>query len=216
MYKSTCFKPLPFGWSPNYDILQAIQSSIHALPVSTIIAHVKGHQDNKKSWDELDMHAQITVLADGKADEIYSESPVQTGLFLTWVLGTGAALFHNNDAQVIKGIPEYIWDAKHTLEMKQCLIQRSHTVTGHDKSWSKETYSSIDWNHYGETFKKLSIGQQTQLSKYANNLLSMVRWLHKFDNNKDGRCFACHQLWEDMTHGLTCACEARCTARTAA
>jgi hypothetical protein len=89
---------------------------------------VKGHQDNKKSWDKLDMRAQINVLADRQADEIYRKSPGRTGLFPTWVPGTGAALFHN-DAQVTKGIPEYIRDAKHTPEMKQYLIRRSHTAS---------------------------------------------------------------------------------------
>jgi hypothetical protein len=32
----------------------------------------------------------------------------------------------------------------------------------------------------------------------------------------DGRSFACHQLWEDTTHVLTCSCDVRCAARKSA
>jgi hypothetical protein len=201
--------------SPDYDILQAIRTTLRALPVPTIIEHVKGHQDTTKCWDKLDIRAQINVLADRQADAIYRKPPGRTGLFPTWVPGTGAALFHN-DAQVTKGIPEYIREAKHTPEMKRHLIQRSQTARGRDKPWSEEIYSSIDWQHYGETFKKLSVGQRIQTSKYTNDLLPTARRLQVFNNRNDGRCFACQRLWEDTTHVLTCPCEARCQARTAA
>jgi hypothetical protein len=42
--------------------------------------------------------------------------------------------------------------------MKEYLIRRSHEATGCEKSWDNTTYESIDWRHYGESFKKLSHG----------------------------------------------------------
>jgi hypothetical protein len=85
--------------------------------------------------------------------------------------------------------------------MKEYLIRRSKEATGREKSWDNTTYESIDWRHYGESFKKL---------------FPTKRCLSTFDNRVDGRCFACKQLWEDTTHMLTCTCDARCTARNAA
>jgi hypothetical protein len=107
--------------SPDYDIMQAIRTTLKDLPISTEIYHVKGHQDQQKHWSELDPCAQINVLADRQANAIYQKSPGQTGLFPTWVTGTRAALFHGNK-EVTKTIPSYIREAKHAPEMRKYII----------------------------------------------------------------------------------------------
>jgi hypothetical protein len=201
--------------SPDYDILQAIRTILIDLPIRTDIAHVRGHQDRNKPWHELDNREQINVLADKQANAIYRTPQRQTGLFPSWIPGTRAALFHG-EQQVTKGIHSYIRDAAHTPAMKEYLIRRSNEATGRDKSWDDATYESIDWRHYGEVFKKLSNGRRIQISKYVNDLLPTKRRLATFDNSVDSRCFACKRLWEDTTHVLTCTCDARCEARTAA
>jgi hypothetical protein len=58
-----------------------------------------------------DIQEKNNVLADQQADAtIYTKPLRKTGLFLTWIPGTRAALFHG-EQQVTKGIPEYIRDA---------------------------------------------------------------------------------------------------------
>ena len=187
--------------SPDYDILQAIRTTLEDLPLPTEIFHVKSHQDKNKKWDELNNFAQINVLADRQANEIYSIRPRLTGLFPTWVPGTRAALFHGN-SQVTKSIPEYIREAKHTPDMKRYLIRRSKEGTGRTQPWDEHIYESIDWKHLGENFKKNSNGKRIQLSKYMNDLLATNKRLQTIDNRHDGRCFACHQLHEDTNHVL--------------
>jgi hypothetical protein len=109
-------------------------------------------------WPELDICEKINVLADKQANAIYKKPQGQTGLFLTWIPGTRAALFHG-EQQVTKGIPDYIVrDAAHTPALKAYLIRCSKEATGRDKSWNEATYESIDWRHHGEVFKKLSNG----------------------------------------------------------
>jgi hypothetical protein len=110
--------------SPDFDILQAIHTKLTELPIPTDIAHIKGHQDRTKSWDELDLKAKINVLADRQANAIYKKPLWRTGLFPSWIPGTRAALFHGKQ-QVTKGIPAYIQDAAHTPVMKEYLIRRS-------------------------------------------------------------------------------------------
>jgi hypothetical protein len=72
--------------SPDFDIRQAIRTKLNELPNPTDIAHVKGHQDRTKSWDELDRRAKINVLADRQADTIYKKPTRRTGLFPSWIL----------------------------------------------------------------------------------------------------------------------------------
>jgi hypothetical protein len=63
--------------------------------------------------------------------------------------------------------------------MGQYLIQQSKEATGHDKSWDEATYKSIDWKHYGKSFKNLTIGRRIQISKYTNDLLPTCRQLQR-------------------------------------
>jgi hypothetical protein len=142
--------------SPDYDILQAIRETVGALPIQIKVFHINGHQDRTKRWEELNAYAQINVLADEQADKIYRKDPGQTSIFPTWVTGTRAALFQD-DRQVTKGVDKYIWDAKHTPALRQYHIRHSHTATGPKKSWDEDAYETIDWKHFGESFKKLSI-----------------------------------------------------------
>jgi hypothetical protein len=210
--------PIPITFSllsPDYDIIQAIRSTIKGLPIPTEVFHVKGHQDRHKQWTELDPFAQINVLADQQAEHIHRKSPESTGEFPPWVPGTCAALFHG-DRQVTTNIPSYIREAKHAPEMRKYLIRRSKEANGRDKPWDEAIYDTIDWKHYGEAFKKLSNGRRIQISKYTNDLLPTLRRLQSIDNRVDGRCFACRNLWEDTTHVLTCSCTARTASRTTA
>jgi uridine kinase len=95
--------------------------------------------------------------------------PNSIGLFPSWVPGTAAALFHNN-CHITKDIPAYIRAAKHTPIMRAYHIRRSKDGHGHDKSWNDDTYDSIDWKHFGESFRRLSLGRKIQISKYTNDV----------------------------------------------
>jgi hypothetical protein len=200
---------------PDYDILQAIRSVIADLPMAVDIFHVKSHQDQQKPIEDLHPHAQINVHADHHADAIYAIPPPSTGLFPSWVPGTRAALFHKQ-SQITKDLPNYLRAAAHAPAMKKYLVHRSQTATGRDSTWDDATFDTIAWQPLGESFKKLSIGQRIQLSKYMNDLLPTAMRLQTFDNRNDGRCFDCHGLWENTNHVLQCCSPTRLATRTAA
>ena len=50
--------------TPDFDIIQAIQTLINNLPIKVDIFHVKAHQDHDKPFNELTPYAQMNVLAD--------------------------------------------------------------------------------------------------------------------------------------------------------
>ena len=49
-----------------------------------------------------------------------------------------------------------------------------------------------------------------------NSLLPTRCCLQTFDNQSNGHCFACNQLWKDTNHVLHCQTEDHCTTRTVA
>jgi hypothetical protein len=97
--------------------------------------------------------------------------------------------------------------------MREYLIRRSHEGTARTAPWDEVIYDSIAWKPLHEVFRKKTIGQRTQLSKFMNDLLPTAKRLQLFDNKNDGRCFACGLLWEDTNHVLCCCCDARSQAR---
>ena len=93
--------------TPDYDIIQAIHTTISKLPIKVDIFHVKAHQDRDKPFEGLSPYAQLNILADQHAEQLHQCQPTLIGLFPTWIPGTTAALYHGNTS-ITANIPEYI------------------------------------------------------------------------------------------------------------
>ena len=64
-----------FGWkTPNhnwkcFDLVSDIRHQLRISPITWVMKHVKGHQDNDKIFEHLSVEAQAIVIADIKAKE---------------------------------------------------------------------------------------------------------------------------------------------------
>jgi hypothetical protein len=92
----------------NYNIIQGIHAIIKTLPTINVnIFHIKAHQDQHKPFDDLTPYAKMNVHANHHATTIHHQHQSHVGTFPSWLPGTWASLFHEND-QVTSGIPDYI------------------------------------------------------------------------------------------------------------
>ena len=198
--------------TPDYDIIQAIRKIIPNLPIQLDIFHIKGHQDHTKAFEDLSPYAQLNVLADQHAEQLHHTPATHIGMIPQWTPGTEVALFHGN-LQITSHISDYIRTAKHAPTMKTYLIEQSQMASGRDLKWTADIYDNIAWRHMGENLRQLSIGQRIQIAKYMNDLLPTAKRLQTFNNEHDGRCFECQQLWEDTNHILQCPGEDRSNQR---
>ena len=201
--------------TPDFDIIQAIRKLIPKLPIMVDIFHVKAHQDQDQSFDDLSPYAQLNIMADHYVEHLHQCQPSTIGIFPTWIPGTMVGLFHGN-SQITANIPEYIRTAAHEPPMREYLIERSKTANHRDSRWTNNTFDNIAWQHLGEALCRKSTGQRIQLSKYMNDILPTAKRLQTFNNKHDGHCFECNQLWEDTNHVLCCPSENRENTRTAA
>jgi hypothetical protein len=142
------YPPDDTTFSPDYDIIQAIQRIVPTLPIKVKLYHVKSHQDNSTQFADLNPHAQINVLANAHATAIHHMQPHTTGLFPSWLPHTKVALYHHGQ-QVTTNIPSYVRSAAHTPDMREYLLERSHTATGRDTPWTEETFDNIAWKQLG-------------------------------------------------------------------
>ena len=171
--------------TPDFDIIQAIQTLLNELPIMVDIFHVKLHQDHEKPFDKLTLYAKMNVLADRYAEHLHSQPKTAIGIFPSWIPGTKAALFHG-PSPITSDIPMYIRRVAHEPQMSEYLITRSQNATNCDSQWNNQIYDAIAWHHIGEVIQKLPVGCHIQLSKYMNDLLPTAKQLQTFDNRHDG------------------------------
>jgi len=89
------FSPFPLNiYAPSYDLLAAIHNARQIYPVEWITLHIKGHQDNEVSYDQLDRWGQMNVDAHALAKAMLSRGHGYVRHFLVplehwsvWYLG---------------------------------------------------------------------------------------------------------------------------------
>ena len=172
-------------FTPDFNIIQAIQTLITDLPIMVNIFHIKLHQDCDKPFDKFTLYAQMNVLADCYAEKLHLQPKTTIGIFLSWIPGTKAALFHG-PSPITSDLPMYIRRVAHEPQMKEYLFKRSKTATNRELQWNDQIYDTIAWNHMGKVIWKLPIGCRIQLSKYMNDLPPTAKQLQTFDNRHDG------------------------------
>jgi hypothetical protein len=62
---------------PDWDVTNEILVTLQAMPIQTIFAHVKGHQDDHCPYDSLPLEAQLNVDADYEAGQYQMQNPAQ-------------------------------------------------------------------------------------------------------------------------------------------
>ena len=172
--------------TPDFDIIQAIQTLINDLPITVNIFHVKLHQDCDKPFDELTLYAQMNVLADCYAEQLHSQpkTTIESSHHEYPEPRLPYSMAHLSP--ITSDLPTYIRRAAHDPQMREYLIARSQTATNCESQWNEQIYNTIAWNHIGEVIRKLPTGRRIQLLKYMNDLLPTAKQLQTFDNQHDG------------------------------
>ena len=62
---------------PEWDVLAEISTTMKALGITLNMKHVKGHADQKKKYNDLDLLSQLNVDANALATQALDEAAVQ-------------------------------------------------------------------------------------------------------------------------------------------
>jgi hypothetical protein len=187
-------------WSakPNYDILHELEQAHSELPCPVTTTHVKGHQDDKRTWNELSRPEQCNVLADGLAttqkDELltqYPHGPPQ-GPFLP---SHTVRLYHK--------------DILITGKEKQMMMnQWQHDeISKYYKAkfkWSQDTLDRINWPAIKAIEKNLPDVKRRFIVKMFIRWLPLNKKEHEHGKGSSPNCIACGAE-ESQTHLYQCA-----------
>lgn len=187
-----------FGWrqiNPRwqcYDLLCMIRYHLSISPLRWIKKHVKGHQDRKIKYEDLDVIAQANVDVDKLAKiELRRNIHIQENGIL---LGQSWKLYSKNQRTWITGnIEREIRAICYEQEMRSIWERKCNDMTISEKEWTN--------------FKKLSKEQTDQnrsfLFKYGMNILPTKRNMKRRKHDDSDKCPSC-QSEETTDHLISC------------
>ena len=174
-----------------FDLTEQIYDTHQKYKIIATFTHVKGHQDDDATYDDLSLEAQLNVDADELAEQHYSTGPQSTPQ-VQLLPSSSVTLF-------IRGISI-------TNDYQTQLI-RSYTeptYIGHlqDKfGWSSPTTTTIAWKSLSCGIRRL--GRHCLVTKICNDLLPTAVTLQKWKYQTHDTCCLCGQT-ETREHLYLC------------
>jgi hypothetical protein len=195
-------------WYPNdtissdWDILQAISSTLQLFPQGPTIAHVFGHQDKHTAYALLPLEAQLNVDADAAATTFQTDHGAVRPL-VPRISGNGVQLLINEQT-VTHG---YVTTLRNSYS-----YPRLHTYIGTRNGWSEATLFTIDWASLGAACNRCH-DRRHFVVKLTHDLLPTRSRTKKYDSDSPSHCIYCNDPEENRDHLIRCQHETCTTWR---
>jgi hypothetical protein len=186
--------------SPEWDIVMNIRRLIAAMP-NLQLQHVRGHQDRRVEYHQLNLMAQLNVDADAMANRFQREyGAVRPHATLTEGAGvhlvTPEGSITSNYASAIR------YQATH-----KPLLQHIRERNG----WTASIVDRINWTAHSASLRK-RLKQRAHYIKLVHGILPTNSHLHRNNPSRRG-CPVCNHRNEEWTHILRCPHSSRVTWR---
>jgi hypothetical protein len=183
--------------SPNFlhsDILSTSTKILHNLPIQVHSSHVKGHQDDKTSFDQLDRPSQLNTKMDLLAKETATRQHHN----------------YNNDYNSHHmSFPQIMY--KNT-QIQHKTIDMLYFHLSSEKMmdyWHKkgrittEANEHIGWESISRAMKSMTLTQRRFVTKWASNNMGTGHKMVQWNYRHKGNCPYCLAENEDVDHILT-------------
>jgi hypothetical protein len=179
-------------FSPEWEVLIEIQTSLQRLQGGVILEYIQGHQDKKLPYLQLPLMAQLNVDADALASMFNRNYPEPRPLAILspntrvhLLLGEGTVTSRHTEAIIL---------AATGPPLLQYLCKKY--------GWTSLDAEVIDWQSHESVFKKLK-KRRSHLVKFVHNIMPTNSRLNKFEGG-NRRCPSCSATCEDQVHIIRC------------
>jgi hypothetical protein len=177
-----------------WDVLQAIVSSIREFPVRPSLNYVQGHQDKHTPFYNLDLPAQLNVEADKLADQ-YVPPPHLNFTDVSRICGNSVQLKINN-MTITSKYANVIRNFATTPTIRTWIMTK--------EKWSLRLFNTIDWKIHGICVRKF-YRHKRFIVKYVHDWLPLGKLLSHYKDPQSTTCPSCSTTIEDRTHFLWCS-----------
>jgi len=191
--------------TPNREVIHEIVESLKNIKANPTTHHVKGHQDDDKTYDELPLPAQLNIDADALAEKYQSQYHTHDRSWVPRLNGTKAQLNFELHGTVTNKYKREVHDAATAPALQQRIMK--------ENGWSQQQHDLVDWPAHCRVINRHQT-KQTTVVKMINDILPTGARVHKYDPKYSHRCPACHAPEEDSQHMMRCQHEERQQWRT--
>ncbi|CAB9503689.1 expressed unknown protein [Seminavis robusta] len=158
------------------------------------ILHVKGHQDDAKPYDELNLEAQLNIDADQLADDWLQAHPNFDH--------SKVPILPTSGCQINLPYGTFTHNIKHELKLARSVPDNAAFLM--DKyEWDQEIFDDIDWTCHGRALNRTK-AHQTSMIKYLIGWHPVGTRVNKYDPKYPIACASCGYHEEDKDHVMSC------------
>ena len=180
--------------SPDWDLHQAITTTLRLFPNLPHCQHVKGHQDRFFAFDDLPLPAQLNVEADELASQ-FVYPPDLPSTIVPLIAGTVAQL-HCATGTITSNYRAVLRRLYNEPLIREHICSRME--------WSTDTWNLVDWTSHCRAVRA-NFPRRHFLSKYLHNWLPLGHLVLRYADHYPDTCASCsHQAHEDREHFLRC------------
>ncbi len=186
----------------DWDVLAEIWTTITMLRNDSsrpTVKHIKGHQDDTRSYHELSLNAQLNVDADKLADEYINHNPNHE-YHNAPLLPTSGAQIHLPSGTVTYHLKRTLTHARTVQPLQAKLCKRN--------DWTADTFKLIDWEAHRRGLNRHD-KHRTTLIKYLHGILPVGKLVHRYDKKYPEECPSCNAPVETQDHLFHCMAQPR-------
>jgi hypothetical protein len=177
---------------PSYDLLAAIQHYWKFSPISWKIRHVKGHQDDHKSIDQLDRWSRLNVEMDQLAKGYISTAKnaprhfaVHSEPWSLWV----------HDKKISSELSNTIYEIVHVKSVRDYWISKGRITS--------DTFDDMAWESIKQAMQQVPRPRRTFVSKHIVGMCGVGKFMHRWKERDNPNCPRCGSF-EDAEHVWLC------------
>jgi hypothetical protein len=177
----------------DWDVLQAIVSTLKLFAKAPEVKHVTGHQDRTVEYINLSLPAQLNVDAD-KLAGTYEYKQHQQPTKAPLIAGNCLQL-HSPHRTIASNYRTAIRKIASAQAMKKHIVQANR--------WTEQVFDSIDWPAHGISIRK-NYNRKHFTTKFIHNWLPIGDLISKYKPHYSAKCPSCPHPEEDRDHFLKC------------
>jgi hypothetical protein len=155
---------------PDWDLTNAIVSTLQATQLQTTFQHIKGHQDKHVEYEYLSLEAQLNCDADHEA--VNYQTLHQSYRPLVPRLPANNAQLHIKGSTINSSYSTAIRNAASDPALR-IHIQKTH-------KWTDDTMESISWESHRQALNRMQ-SRQVQLVKLCHDILPTSKIAHRYN-----------------------------------
>lgn len=182
----------------NYDLAAELRACIQALPIPTQFEWVKGHQSDRKQFEQLTPEAQLNERSDSLATafledrtnhHIPAESP-------TW--SAQEVYITSTEGPITGNLASSLRELRHLPALRDYYTEKY--------TWHSSTWATIDHGATSLAIRRLSPGDRRRIVQLRCGWLPVNKRLAKFMPDREPACPRCNDTAtiESVEHLIIC------------